>query len=39
MTYWNKKLIDFCIDFKVAVSLDCPQAADPPLSSHIIQTL
>lgn len=35
MAYWNKKLIYLCVDFKVAVSLDCPQAAGPPLSSHI----
>lgn len=39
MAYWNKKGIYLCIDFKVAVSLDCPQAAGPPLSSHIIQSL
>lgn len=37
MAYWNKKGIYLLIDFKVAVSLDCPQVAGPPLSSHIIQ--
>lgn len=36
MTYWNKKLMYLWIDFKVAVSLACLQAAGPPLSSHII---
>lgn len=37
MAYWNKKGIYLLIDFKVALSLDCPQVAGPPLSSHIIQ--
>lgn len=37
MAYWNKKGIYLRIDFKVAISLDCPQVAGPPLSSHIIQ--